>query len=477
MKEGRPELKRSLNQLHVWALALGCIIGFGCFVLPGDFLAKAGPAGAAIGIALGGLLMVVIAKNYGVMVSHFPVAGGEFAYAYYACGRYHAYICGWFLALGYLSIIPLNATALAVLGKYTLPGVIAQYRLYTVAGFDVFGGEVALSSAAIIVFGWLHFHGVKKAGSVQLGLSLVLVGSVFLTALSTFSHPAAPVNNWQPYFSPDRSPILQILSILAIAPWLYVGFDTLPQAAEEIAFSPARATRLMAIAILGGAAMYVVTVISTAVGMPWQTLTADHLEWSTGAAVRNSAGVPGLALLTMAVCMAICTGINGFYMACSRLLFSMSRARILPAWFSQIHPLHETPSNAILFVAAISLLAPWFGRQVILWVVDVASLGTAVGYLYTSVAAHVAIGRADHIRRDLTVRSCALAGSFCSVAFIALLAVPGMPAFMAAPSWLTLAGWVGLGGLFYLFRAGEYRRIQTSTLDYLILGHSGMMKP
>ena len=29
-----------------------------------------------------------------------------------------------------------------------------------------------------------------------------------------------------------------MLLMLAIAPWLYVGFDTLPQAAEEFDFSP-----------------------------------------------------------------------------------------------------------------------------------------------------------------------------------------------------------------------------------------------
>ena len=137
----RPELSPTLKPLQVGALSLGCIIGFGCFVLPGDFLATAGPLGAVLGVLLGGAAMLIIARSYGVMVRAFPVAGAEFAYAYHACGRYHAYVCGWFLALGYLSIVPLNATALAVLGKFIAPQVFARGYLYTVAGFEVFAGD------------------------------------------------------------------------------------------------------------------------------------------------------------------------------------------------------------------------------------------------------------------------------------------------------------------------------------------------
>ena len=101
----RPTLRPTLKPLQVGALALGCIIGFGCFVLPGDFLITAGPLGATLGVLLGGAAMLIIARSYGVMVRAFPVAGAEFAYAYQACGRYHAYVCGWFLALGYLSTV------------------------------------------------------------------------------------------------------------------------------------------------------------------------------------------------------------------------------------------------------------------------------------------------------------------------------------------------------------------------------------
>ena len=459
----RPRLKPVLAPLEVGSLALGCIIGFGCFLLAGDFLETAGPLGAAVGIALGGLAMLVIAGSYGRMVRAFPVAGAEFAYAYRTAGRRHAVVCGWFLTLGYLSIVPLNATALAVLGRFLAPEVFARGYLYTVAGFEVFAGEVALAVSAVVLVGFLQSRGVQGVGRAQVLLTGGMVAAVALVGFGAFAGAGAGPANWEPLFAPGRSAWSGILAILAISPWLYVGFDTLPQAAEEFAFPAAKAFRLMAVAILAGAAMYVVVLLATGAVLPWRGLVAGGHAWMTGVAVRESLGTAGVAVLSAAVVMAIFTGINGFFMASSRLMFSMGRARLLPAWFGRIAPGAGTPRNALLFTGAASLLAPWFGRQAILWVVDMAAVGTACGYFYTCLAAFsVTPGRWARINAAL--------GLVLSAGFLVLLCVPGMPGFMAAPSWVALAGWIALGALFYLRRAREFTAIPTADLDRLILG-------
>ena len=127
MENNKPEqsYKRNLRPVDVWALALGAIIGWGCFVLPGDeFLPKAGPLGSAIGLVLGGVLVAIISFSYEYMVRKFPVSGGEFIYAKTSFGRTNAFICGWFLVLAYWSLVPLNATALAMISRYLFPGII-----------------------------------------------------------------------------------------------------------------------------------------------------------------------------------------------------------------------------------------------------------------------------------------------------------------------------------------------------------------
>ncbi len=461
----RPRLRPVLAPLQVGSLALGCVIGFGCFILAGDFLETAGPLGAALGIALGGLAMVLIARSYGRMVRTFPVAGAEFAYAYRAAGRRHAVICGWFLALGYLSIVPLNATALAVLGRFLAPELFARGALYTVAGFEVFAGEVALAAFAVILVGFLHSRGVEGVGRMQAVMTGLMVAAVALVGLGAITAPGASAVNWEPWFAPGRSAWTGVLAMLAISPWLYVGFDTLPQAAEEFAFPARKAFRLMAAAILAGAGMYVVVALATGVVLPWRELVAGESVWATGATVRASLGSAGVAILSVAVVTAIFTGINGFFMASSRLLFSMGRARLLPAWFGSVDPARGTPRNALLFTGAVSLLAPWFGREVIVWVVDMAAVGTACGYLYTCLAAF-------SVARRRRARVEAVLGALLSAGFLVLLCVPGMPGFMALPSWIALAGWIALGALFYFRRAREFAAIPDAELDGLILGAS-----
>ena len=62
---GGEGLRRSLSPLHVWAIAFGCVIGWGSFINPGKkFLSTSGAAGTAIAMILGALVMIVIAFSY-----------------------------------------------------------------------------------------------------------------------------------------------------------------------------------------------------------------------------------------------------------------------------------------------------------------------------------------------------------------------------------------------------------------------------
>ena len=59
------QFKKDLRKINIWSLALGAIIGWGCFVLPGtDFLPKAGPVGALLGLMLGAVVISIISFSY-----------------------------------------------------------------------------------------------------------------------------------------------------------------------------------------------------------------------------------------------------------------------------------------------------------------------------------------------------------------------------------------------------------------------------
>lgn len=65
------KLEKSLSPLQVCALALGSIVGWGCFVLPGDmFLPQAGPVGTLLGFFVGACLISFVAVCLSYMVKY-----------------------------------------------------------------------------------------------------------------------------------------------------------------------------------------------------------------------------------------------------------------------------------------------------------------------------------------------------------------------------------------------------------------------
>lgn len=475
--ESRQQLSKTLKPHWVWAIAFGSGIGWGAFVLPVDWMAIAGPLGVIIGYSIGAILMIIIGVSYGYLVEKVPVSGGEFAYAYVGLGRYHAFFCGWFLTLGYMSIVALNASALALLGKFVLPSIIEQGFMYSVAGWDVYFGEVAIACIALIIFAYINIRGASLSGLSQFIFCIIMVSGVILLAAAMIMHPSSSFTNLQPLFKPEVSVVSSIVAIVAIAPWAYVGFDNIPQAAEEFDFPAKKSFKLIVIALLCAALVYSLNIISTGVGQPWQSSVAAGSVWGTGMIVQNAYGTVGILLLTLGLLMGIFTGLNGFYVSTSRLLFAMGRAKILPKIFGKLHPKYNTPLVGIFFTLIVTMAAPFFGRQALLWVVDMAATGVTIAYFYTCFVAYRLFrwSESDESNNHFSIVSpirkfFSLLGVLSSISFFLLLVVPGSPGFLSIPSWIALIVWIILGLIFFLFRWKNFRDIPKDELDYLILG-------
>lgn len=466
-------LKKSIKPTQAWALALGAILGWGAFVLPAlRFLPSAGPLAACIGFVLGGGMLFFVAISYGNMVSKYPVAGGAFTFAYIGFGPTAAFICGWALVLGYICIIALNATALALLSRFLLPGVFEIGYLYTIVGWKVYAGELAMLIAILAGCGFLNYCGADLVGKIQVFLAFALVSGVFALFAGSCLTETASVSNLFPLYAENKGPIASVMAITAIAPWLYVGFDTIPQAAEEFDFPHKDAQRLMLSAITWGVLLYALVTLAVAVVMPYPELLRMDVPWATGTIAKISLGSAGSVILAIAVSAAIFTGINGFFIASSRLLFSMGRAKVLPAWFAQIHPKHQTPHNAILFVLVIAITAPFFGREVLNWVVDMSAIGTVVAYLYSCLAAYKYMAAHPFDEGSKKGKICAALGTLSSVICLCLLTIPGSPGAIGSESWMALLVWCGLGFIFYKTKIGEFTSMSRKEQTELILGCS-----
>ncbi len=445
MSEKRVKLKRVMRPIDVWGLALGAIIGWGCFVLPGTaFLPKAGPGGTAMGMLIGALLIIVIAVSYGYLIRKFPISGGEFIYAKEAFGKRNAFVCGWAMILAYWSLIPLNATALAMISRYLFPGIVQQGLLYEIAGWEVYAGEVILASAAIILMALLNIRGIKQAAWIQTAIALTLVGCILVITFLVFC--ISDWSNLAPAFPEGRRWWKGVFSIVAMAPWAFIGFDCIPQSAEEYNFSHKKSTFIMISAVLVAAIMYIAVCAVTAVGVePWQQLLDSRNAWPTGYVVRNTMGLAGIIVLGVAMFCAVVSGMNAFYISTSRLMYAMAKEGSLPKWFEHLSPKYGTPTNAIIFTMAMSLFAPWFGREILLWIVDMTSVGAAIVFAYTTGSAAV-IGYRNGSKKYAVF---GVIGCLFSLFFLSLLIIPGMPGYLTFQSRVVLFVWILIGVAFY----------------------------
>lgn len=449
--------KKVMRPIDVWGLALGAIIGWGCFVLPGtSFLPKAGPAGTAAGMLIGALMIIVIAISYGYLINKFPLSGGEFIYTKEAFGKRNAFVCGWAMILAYWSLIPLNATALALISRYMFPGIVQQGLLYEIAGWDVYAGEVVLASAAIIIMALVNIRGIKQAAWMQTAIALTLVGCICIISFLVFC--TSDWSNLSPGFPDGRRWWKGVFSIVAMAPWAFIGFDCIPQSAEEYNFSHKKSTFIMISAILVAAILYIAVCAVTAVGVePWQELLAGRNNWPTGYVVRNTLGLIGLITLGIAMFCAVVSGMNAFYISTSRLMYAMAKEGSLPKWFERLSPKYGTPTNAILFTMVMSLFAPWFGREILIWIVDMTSVGAAIVFAYTTASAATLAKKQGNIRNMVF----GIVGCLFSLFFLSLLIIPGMPGYLSFQSRVVLFVWILIGFAFYFIIRKSYIKGQT----------------
>ncbi|MFD2395952.1 APC family permease [Prauserella oleivorans] len=327
---------RVLGRLDVVALAFGAMIGFGWIVLTGGFLEDAGSLGSALAFVIGGVVVALVGLTYAELVSAMPAAGGEHNYALRALGSRPAFVTSWALVLGYVSVVAFEAVALPQTLLYLAPDMLAG-KLWTVAGYDVYATWVAVGVGGAIVLTALNYVGVRPAAVFQTVavLGLLAVG-VLLTAGAV---TGGSVANMEPLFTGGLS---GVLLVLVATPFLFVGFDVIPQSAAEIDLPPKRIGSLLLVSVLMAIAWYVMVMLTVGSGLNDARLAGSELPTADAMASLWGSQAMGTVLVLGGV-IGIVTSWNGFLIGASRLVFAMGSSGMLPRWFGRLHPRFGTP--------------------------------------------------------------------------------------------------------------------------------------
>ncbi len=361
------KLNRTLSALDLMFLGIGCVIGSGIFTISGVAIAGHTMAGPSfmLSLILAGVACIFSALAYAEFSSMTPISGSAYAYTYTTFGELAAWIIGWVLMVEYI----IGATAVSVAwsaywfsflkGFLGLPDIIKNpdYWIYQIKPFENLNFTLHFNIPAMLIISALTtllYIGIKESkiiNNTMIFIKLAII-ALFLAVGSFYVKPA----NWTPFFTGGLSGMFQGAFLIFFA---YIGFDAVSTVAEETK----NPQKDLPVGIIG--ALLVCTLIYVLIGavltgiVPTASVIGNHdfiyapvpyamrlvhQDWFAGLiAVATVAGLSSVLLVMM--------------LASSRILFAMSRDKLLPQAFSHIHPKFKTPNVVTVFVGLFLMLS------------------------------------------------------------------------------------------------------------------------
>ena len=443
-----PRFARVLKARAVLTLSFGAMIGWSWVLMTGVWVANAGSVGTLVAFAAGGLAIGFIAFTYAELASAMPKAGGEHVYTLRALGPGWSFVCTWALLMAYVTVCVFESVALPTAVEYLVPAIRVG-TLWTVVDAPVDIGFVVVGWVGAIVMTVVNYVGIRTAAVVQnIVTGMIVAAGIFLIAGATTS---GGIETARPFVA---EPAIGILTVLIMVPAMLVGFDVLPQSAEEVDL-PARRIGVLLVFSVGLAVLWYGAVsFAVASAIPNAELGDANMATADAAARLWQRPWAGDLLLIGGI-GGILTSWNAFIIGGSRLIFALAESGSLPAVFARLHPRYKTPYAAIVLIGVLSCISPLFGRTILVWLINTGSLAVVVAYIFVPIAFLVLRHREPELPRPFEVRYPRLVGYAAIVLGAGLLCLylPGSPSGLAWPhEWIIVLIWAAVGGLVWMKR-------------------------
>jgi basic amino acid/polyamine antiporter, APA family len=433
-------LVKALSSKEVLILSFGAMIGWGWIILTGEWISEGGPLGAVTAFVLGGIAVGIVAVLYGELAAAMPLVGGEHVYSLRALGPIGSFICTWSIIFGYVTVAAFEAVALPSAMAFIIPG-FNTIPLWSVAGEPVYGTWILVGVAGTLAMTYLNYIGIRPAAQFQIIMTTIIAFAGIILI-------AGAVWNGQP--SPDSSfgaGTAGIFAVMLMVPFMFVGFDVIPQSAEEADVPPRTLGILLILSVAMAALFYMAVIWGSSRALPGSVLVESPLPAAAAMAALYDSHVVG-QLMALAGIAGILTSWNAFIIGGSRAMFALSESGMLPASLSKVHPEYNTPSNAILLIGGLSVLAPLFGEQMLTWIVNAGGLGIVTAWLFVAVSFLVLRYREPEMNRPYKAPAGYLVGTIgliATVLFVYLYLPGGESALLWPYEWLIVLAWIAIG--------------------------------
>ncbi|MDD2980724.1 MAG: APC family permease [Hespellia sp.] len=450
-----------LKMKDILAIAFGAMIGWSWVINTGDWVLEAGYLGASIAFLVGGIMIIFVGLTYAELTAAIPECGGEHIFCLRALGGNASFICSWAIIFSYIATAAFEAAAFPAVIKYIVGERFDIGLLYHIGDTPIYASYCITGVVFSLLITYVNIRGIEVAAKLQKVLTsiILLTGALLILIAVLRGNPMNLASNLfgaQNSVSSPKSVLGSILTITCMTPCLFAGFDIIPQTAGEIIVSFRKIGKVMVLSICLAIAWYLLIIFGVSNILPLSAI-ADSMEnglvTADAMALAFASPVMGDVLIIGGMC-GIITSWNAFLLGGSRALFSLADYGMIPTVFGKIHSKYNTPWAAICLCGAACIISPFFGRSVLIPLVNVASFGCCIAYFMVSVSFLTLRKKEPHLHRPYRVRHGSFVGYTACIltACMLLLYIVPVPFAQSAliwQEWAIVFLWMILGCFFY----------------------------
>lgn len=443
--------EKVFNKRDIFALAFGAMIGWGWVVLTGSWIRSAGSLGTILAFLVGGFMVYCVGLTYAELTSALPESGGVSVFTERALGWTASFFSSWAIILGYISVVAFEAVAFPSVLEYFIGSSYLKGYLYTIAGYDVYASWLVVGIVSSLLITALNYFGTKNVAFIQSAVTVLIA----IVGLMLFGGSAA--NGSFENFSPLMVNGSKGVFVVAVmTPFMFMGFDVIPQAAEEMNVPSRDIGKIMLLSVVMAVLWYIMIVVSVAMALKQDVIMSSGLVTADAMKAVYNNSPWASKLLVLAGLGGIITSWNAFFMGGSRAIYAMAERDMIPSTFKKIHNKYHTPTKSIILIGLIASIAPFFGKSMLTWLVNAGSFSVVIAYFMVALSFVTLRIKEPNLPRPYSVKHWKIIGSIAGImsALILLICFPGFPAALSWPyEWGILLIWFGLGGLLYLVKS------------------------
>lgn len=326
-------------------------------------------------------MYIAFVFSFTELTTSIPNAGGPFAYACSAFGPLGGLVAGYATLVEFLFATPPIAMALGSYIHFLYPSIAVM----------------PVAVGCFVIFTTINWIGIKESAIFTLIITVLAVVEllVFIGIVSPHFSMGNFLHNKMPFG------ITGIFAGLPFAIWFFLGIEGVAMVAEEVKDPNRTIPRGYLTGIFTLLFLALGVMLATGGIANWQNLSAiDYpLPEAIGMVVGKDNSLTkffaGIGLF------GLMASFHSLITSSSRQIFALSRGQYLPKFLSNINPRFQTPSNALLVGALVSIIAIFTGTTSQLIILSV--LGAVVMYIISMVSVFVLRNKQPNLIRPFKV--------------------------------------------------------------------------